>query len=154
MDGYLNLFPVYSRVVIVSCGNPKSVLLLLHAKYYAICVVPYKRFPICFHSFLPKIFIPRTWQDNRNKEWIAKKNQVYVLVTSQNRFTHYKCQKIPIKLIFKQYPVVTSLECLFSNMPKIFMARTWLICPNWSFLCWKWSNITCYWLLLHINICN
>ena len=57
-------------------------------------------------------------------EWQKTQACVYLSVTPQNRFTHFKSQEIPIKLLSKQYPVVTYLKCLFKNMPKIFMPRT------------------------------
>jgi len=111
----------------------------------AICVIPYKSFPVRFHSSLSKIFMPRTWQYNRNAEWIAKKMCVcacmlacmHQLLHKTDLHINGKCHKIPIKLWLKQYPFVTSLESLFSNVPKIFMPRTWLISPNCIFLCWK-----------------
>ena len=36
--------------------------------WYAICVIRYKPFSVRFHVFLSKIFIPGTWQYNRNTE--------------------------------------------------------------------------------------
>ena len=49
------------------------------------------------------------------------KTCVCVSVTPQKHLHIVNAKKILITLLLKQYPVVTSLECLFRNMPKIFM---------------------------------
>ena len=46
--------------------------------------------------------MPKIWQYNRNTKCIGKKGVcVYVSVTLQNGFTHYKCPKNTYKIIIK-----------------------------------------------------
>jgi len=95
---------------------------------YAIFVIPYERAFLCVFSLMLK-----TWQYNRNIDtkiaktkptdhdiiiWCVCRGRDQLL--PQNRFTHYKIPpKILIKLLLKQYHV-KALECLFSNMLKIW----------------------------------
>ena len=73
---------------------------------------------IRFQSVMLKIWQYNRNTDSKNKTGVCLEGVSYSPKTDLH-IIDLNSKQIIIKLLLKQYPVVTALQCLFSNMPKI-----------------------------------
>ena len=85
-------------------------------------VNPYKLFPMHFQSFLQKIFMAKTWQYNRNTEWIATQPCVCVSYSPKQIYTLYM-PKNASKIIIKTISCCYILRMLIQQNAEDFHAK-------------------------------